>query len=168
MSTICAWEHDYMIMPDLETGLLQPKANVATSWSKKIVQLTRYNPRINTFSKSHWILKRNKYVKRTPQKTYNLYTTFTSVCIFSILFSIHSLRCWQGEIVSQSRASLVGDHSFSLMTLMCDSRWECKETLDASHFWGGQRVSPLTEQLLLVFVVKIPQIRRVIKKITNS
>ena len=29
-------------------------------------------------------------------------------------------------------------------------------------------MSPLTEQLLLVFAVKIPQIRRVIKKITNS
>ena len=34
----------------------------------------------------------------------------TSVCIFSILFSIHFLRCWQGEFVWQSRASLVVDH----------------------------------------------------------
>ena len=34
----------------------------------------------------------------------------TSVCIFSILFSIHFLRCWQGEFVKQSGASLVGDH----------------------------------------------------------
>ena len=34
----------------------------------------------------------------------------TSVCIFSILFSIHFLRCWQGEFVWQSRASLLGDH----------------------------------------------------------
>ena len=36
--------------------------------------------------------------------------TLTSVCIFSILFSIHFQRGWQGEFVSQSRASLVGDH----------------------------------------------------------
>ena len=33
-----------------------------------------------------------------------------SVCIFSILFSIHFLRSFQGEFVSQLRASLVGDH----------------------------------------------------------
>ena len=36
--------------------------------------------------------------------------TLTSVCIFSILFSIYFLSCWQGEFVWQSRASLVGDH----------------------------------------------------------
>ena len=39
----------------------------------------------------------------------NLYI-LTSVCIFSILFSIHFQRCWQGEFVNQSKASLVGDH----------------------------------------------------------
>ena len=38
--------------------------------------------------------------------------TLTSVCIFSILFSIHFQRGWQGEFVSQSRAVLVGDHLF--------------------------------------------------------
>ena len=37
------------------------------------------------------------------------FCTRTSVCIFSILFSIHFLRCWQGEFVEQSRAFLVGD-----------------------------------------------------------
>ena len=36
--------------------------------------------------------------------------TLTSVCIFSILFSIHFQRGWQGEFVQQSRAALVGDH----------------------------------------------------------
>ena len=36
--------------------------------------------------------------------------TLTSVCIFSILCSIYFLRCWQGEFVWQSRASLVGGH----------------------------------------------------------
>ena len=36
--------------------------------------------------------------------------TLTSVCIFSILFSVNFLRCWQGEFVEQSRASLVGGH----------------------------------------------------------
>ena len=39
----------------------------------------------------------------------NLYI-LTSVCIFSILFSIHFQRCWQGEFFYQSKASLVGDH----------------------------------------------------------
>ena len=35
--------------------------------------------------------------------------TLTSVCIFSILFSINFQRGWQGEFVSKSRAALVGD-----------------------------------------------------------
>ena len=39
----------------------------------------------------------------------NLYIQ-TSVCIFSILFSIHFQRCWKGEFVYQSKASWVGDH----------------------------------------------------------
>ena len=36
--------------------------------------------------------------------------TLTSVCTFSILHSIHFLRRWQGEVLKQSRASLVCDH----------------------------------------------------------
>ena len=48
-----------------------------------------------------------------------LYTQ-TSVCIFSILFSRHFLRCWQGEF---SIASFVGDHFLLifLVTLVCNS-----------------------------------------------
>ena len=34
----------------------------------------------------------------------------TSIWTFSILFSIHFLRCWQGEFVYQSRECLVCDH----------------------------------------------------------
>ena len=36
--------------------------------------------------------------------------SLASMCVFSILFSIHFLRCWQGEFVYQSREYLVGDH----------------------------------------------------------
>ena len=36
----------------------------------------------------------------------------TSVCIFSILFSLHSLRGWQGEFVYLSKTSLVDDYFF--------------------------------------------------------
>ena len=36
--------------------------------------------------------------------------TLTSVCTFSILFSMHFLRCWQGEFVYRSKASFVGGH----------------------------------------------------------
>ena len=36
----------------------------------------------------------------------------TSICIFSILFSIHSLRGWEGEFVQQSRVSLFNWWSF--------------------------------------------------------
>ena len=42
-----------------------------------------------------------------------LYTL--SVWQFSILFSIHVLRCWRGEFVSQSRASLVAYHFLFLV-----------------------------------------------------
>ena len=41
--------------------------------------------------------------------------SLTSVYVFSLLFSIHFLRCWQGEFVLQSGASLVGYH------FLCDS-----------------------------------------------
>ena len=36
--------------------------------------------------------------------------TLTLVCIFSIMLFKHFLRCWQGEFVSQSKASFPGDH----------------------------------------------------------
>ena len=36
--------------------------------------------------------------------------TLTSVCIFSILFSLNFSRCRQGEFVKQSRAFSVGKH----------------------------------------------------------
>ena len=39
----------------------------------------------------------------------NLYALISD-CIFSILFTIHFQRCWQGEFIEQSRVSLVGDH----------------------------------------------------------
>ena len=57
-----------------------------------------------------------------------------SVCIFSILLSIHFLRCLQGEVVYQSRASLVWDHLLhSCLFFMFDSGVFCKKKLDASH-----------------------------------
>ena len=42
-------------------------------------------------------------------QTFTLYP-LTSVCIFSILFSIHFLRCWRREFVYRSREYLVGDN----------------------------------------------------------
>ena len=57
-----------------------------------------------------------------------------SVCIFSILLSIHFLRCLQREVVYQSRASLVWDHLLhSCLFFMFDPRVFCKKKLDASH-----------------------------------
>ena len=58
-------------------------------------QIFKYFVSINTGEKSI----------RSPLSTF--YTT--SVCIFSVLFSIHFLRCRLGEFAQQSRASLVGD-----------------------------------------------------------
>ena len=39
-----------------------------------------------------------------------IFYTLTSIWTFSILFSIHFLRCWQRECVYQSREYLVCDH----------------------------------------------------------
>ena len=57
-----------------------------------------------------------------------------SIFIFSILLLIHFLRCLQGEVVYQSRASLVWDHLLhSCLFFMFDPRVFCKKKLDASH-----------------------------------
>lgn len=45
-----------------------------------------------------WILNGNSWPKWT-------FSTLTSVCVFSIMFSIHFPRCWEGEFVWQSKAS---------------------------------------------------------------
>ena len=46
--------------------------------------------------------------------------TLTSIWTFSILFSIHFLRCWLGEVVYQSRECLVCDH-FLYFHDLCDA-----------------------------------------------
>ena len=57
-----------------------------------------------------------------------------SVCIFSILLSIHFLRCLQGEVVYQSRASLVWDHLLhSCLFFLFDPGVFCEKKLDASR-----------------------------------
>ena len=55
-------------------------------------------------------------------KQLTLYTLTSAYMLFSILFLIHFLKCWQGEFHNQWWASLVGDPSFILLTLMCDLR----------------------------------------------
>ena len=48
--------------------------------------------------------------------SFNTFTTYLPscnifpVCIFSTLFLIHFLRCWQGEFVCQSKGSFPRDH----------------------------------------------------------
>ena len=48
--------------------------------------------------------------RKNPLKYRLTLYSLTSECIFSILFSIHLLRCWQGEFVYQSRVFQAGDH----------------------------------------------------------
>ena len=64
---------------------------------------------------------------------------FKSVYTFSILFSIHFLRCWQGEFVEQSKASLAGDHFLYSQEIRCASllwvkRLNCVQW-GFSHSW---------------------------------
>ena len=56
--------------------------------------------------------------------------TLSSLCIFSLLFSVHFQRCPQEEFVQQSQASLVGDHF--LHSHDFNVRFK-GEKLDASH-----------------------------------
>ena len=73
----------------------------------------------------------------------------TSVCIFSILFSIHFLRCCQRELFRRSRASLIGDR----FLYSCD-HYIGETTPSASH-WLQNVKSVLTYLLRCM-----PQIRR--------
>ena len=73
----------------------------------------------------------------------------TSLCIFSILFSIHFLQCCQRELFRRSRASLIGDR----FLYSCDHNI-CETTPSASH-WLQNVKSVLTYLLRCM-----PQIRR--------
>ena len=70
-----------------------------------------------------------------------LYTQ-TSVCIFSILFSIHFLKCWQGEF---SIASFVGDHFLLifLVTLLCNSGVLLYEEIRSQSLVGVKGWNPI-------------------------
>ena len=70
-----------------------------------------------------------------------LYTQ-TLVCIFSILFSIHFLRCWQGEF---SIASFVGDHFLLifLVTLVCNSGVLFYEEIRSQSLVGVKGWNPI-------------------------
>ena len=63
------------------------------------------NSVLETFSDEEALKKR-----KNPLKYRLTLYSLTSECIFSILFSIHLLRCWQGEFVYQSRVFQAGDH----------------------------------------------------------
>ena len=73
----------------------------------------------------------------------------TSVCIFSILFSIHFLRCCQRELFRRSRASLIGDRF-----LYSFDHNICETTPSANHWL--QNVKSVSTYLLR----GMPQIRR--------
>ena len=86
-----------------------------------------------------------------------LYTQ-TSVCIFSILFSIHFLRCWKGEF---SIASFVDDHFLLifLVTLVYNSGVLLYEEIRSQSLVG---VNPLTPKISLVILLTVYHTIRVI------
>ena len=59
--------------------------------------------------------------------------TLTSVCVLSILFSVHILKCWKGEffVTLKSNFWLV-IISVILFTFVMHG-WFCREKLDTSH-----------------------------------
>ena len=77
-------------------------------WYMKLITPLKWGSEITssvtcsrTWTRTKQRMKTVRYLKSLRPK---------SDCIFSILFTIHFQRCWQGEFVEQSRVSLVGDH----------------------------------------------------------
>ena len=66
--------------------------------------------------------------------------SLTSLCIISILFSTHLPRCWQGEVLYQSRASLVGDHFLYSHNLNVWFRGDIVGRNLMLVIFGGQRI----------------------------
>ena len=68
-----------------------------------------------------------KEIKAVTERMHNLLLvaqslyTLASVCIFSILFSIHFLRRWQGELFNNRKLIKMLIISFILVTWKCDS-----------------------------------------------
>ena len=89
-------------------------------------------------------LQLNVFTVTTNHKSlWSLLTLFiiTSICVFFILFFIHSLRWWHGEFFYQSRASLVGDNLLYPRILVTSviQKWSRAKNLDASHSKGPKR-----------------------------
>ena len=81
------------------------------SWVHCLTQKILLQPS-NVILEAKWTLRKNVTFGRETnslEPTLTFYT-ITSVCIFSILFSMHFFRCLQGEFVWQSKASIIGDH----------------------------------------------------------
>ena len=79
--------------------------------------------------------------------------TLTSVCIFSILFSIHFLICWPGEFVWKSRLVLVYDHLFCSHDL---NIWLRSDTARRNRMlvtpW---KFNPLTPKITLLILLTV-------------
>ena len=73
---------------------------------------------------------------------------------YSVLFFIHSVRCWQGEFVQQLRAILVGDHYY------------CKGKLHASHHQGVQGL--ITCELMLFILFYFSQSWEIVKYLSHQ
>ena len=75
--------------------------------------------------------------------------TETSTCIVSILFTMHFLRCLQGEFVLTVKDFFTcWSMPLFLWPKYVIQRWYCKEKLDASHSWGtGFIIMPFLKHL---------------------
>ena len=92
-----------------------------SEWQEKVsTQIQNFS----IFFFSFWRVDSKFFLLTTKIKLCSL-TLYTLIpaCIFSILFLIYFLRCWQGEFVKQSRAPFIVDH----FSYSCDlNEW----------FWG--------------------------------
>ena len=98
----------------------------------KMAEKSRGRSCSEPFNCDIWLTLFN-YKFRSLKSLLSLYT-LTSTCIFSILFYIHFLECWQEEFIKQSGVSLVGDHYSCYHNV--NQEWHCKENLDSSHSKG--------------------------------
>lgn len=130
-----------------------------TLWSFKM----KTKPSKEAKSKDDWvkIIKSQGQNNASNEVTLHVFTlnNQTLVSMFYKLFSLQSLRYWQGKFVRQSEGSKIGK-SFTLFSqlLHLKKRWYHKQKWKASHPWGLKLRKVAREGLLADDFVYNPQV----------
>ena len=101
-----------VMLPFFSSSLLQNNkllSFLCSNYTFQCIQHRALNPDDPSLPDLDPVIARYLMVLLYPLKSLTLFTLM-SVCIFSILFSIHFRRCWQGEFTQQLKVPFIGDH----------------------------------------------------------